>query len=190
MNKDKKFYREKYQGLRMTLLQEEIYNLSDKIFSLIKKIPLWDKRTFHVFMSSKEKKEVETTKILSYLYSLNKIVVTSKMLNNQNLAHLRIDQTTRFIENSYNILEPDSLKEIESTELDIVFIPLLCFDKQGNRLGYGGGYYDKFLSKTKNSVLKIGLSFFEPVELIEGINKFDIPLDMCVTPEKVYDFRT
>ena len=190
MNKDKKFYREKYQKLRKALLQEEIHNLSDKIFFLIKKIPISDKTTFHVFMSSKEKKEVETTKLLSYLYSLNKIVVTSKMLNNKNLLHLRIDQTTRFIENSYNILEPDSLKEVESAELDIVFIPLLCFDKQGNRLGYGGGYYDKFLSKTKNSVLKIGLSFFEPVEFIQGINKFDIPLDMCVTPEKVYDFRT
>ena len=81
MNKDKNFYREKYQELRKALLQEEIYNLSDKIVSLIKKIPIWDKRTFHVFMSSNEKKEVETVKLLSYLYSLNKIVVTSKILN-------------------------------------------------------------------------------------------------------------
>ena len=60
MNKNKKFYREKYQGLRLKLLQEEVYSLSDKIFSNIQKIPLWDKNSFHVFMSSNEKKEVET----------------------------------------------------------------------------------------------------------------------------------
>ena len=190
MNKNKKFYREKYQGLRLKLLQEEVYSLSDKIFSHIQKIPLWDKNSFHVFMSSNEKKEVETNKLLSYLYSLNKIVATSKMLNNQDLVHLHINNQTKFVENSYSILEPDSLQEIAPDEIDIIFIPLLCFDKQGNRVGYGGGYYDKFLANTKNSALKIGLSFFEPVELIGGINKFDVPLDMCVTPGKVYDFRT
>ena len=76
------------------------------------------------------------------------------------------------------------------SEIDVVFIPLLCFDKHGNRVGYGGGYYDKFLTKTKSSCLKIGLSFFEPVDFIQGINMNDIPLDMCVTPEKLYNFRT
>ncbi len=141
-------------------------------------------------MSSNEKKEVETNKLLSYLYSLNKIVATSKIIHNKDLIHLHITNQTKFVKNSYNILEPDSLQEIASDEIDIIFIPLLCFDKQGNRVGYGGGYYDKFLAKTKKSVLKIGLSFFEPVELIDGINKYDVPLDMCVTPEKAYDFRT
>ena len=189
MNKDKNFYRAKYQGLRVKLLQQEVYNLSEKIFSLIKKIPLREKNTFHVFMSSNQKKEVDTRKILSYLHSLNKIIATSKILPDKNLAHLRVDKKTSFIESSYNILEPDSSEEIPSAELDVIFVPLLCFDKQGNRVGYGGGYYDKFLSKTKNSVLKIGLSFFEPVDLINGINKLDVPLDMCITPEKVYDFR-
>ena len=69
------------------------------------------------------------------------------------------------------------------------YIPLLCFDKNGNKVGYGGGYYDKFLSKTENAVMKIGLSFFEPVDHIDGITELDVPLDICVTSEKVYDFR-
>ena len=120
---------------------------------------------------------------------LNKIVVTSKTLSNKNLIHVRINNKTNFIENSYKILEPDSSDEIASTELDVIFIPLLCFDMQGNRVGYGGGYYDRFLCNTKDSCVKIGLSFFEPVNLIEGINQFDVPLDLCVTPEGIYDFR-
>ena len=189
MIKNKKFYREKYQALRMKLLKEEIYDLSDKIFSILKTIPVWEKNTYHLFISSKQKNEVETKKILSYLYDLGKVVVTSKMLPDKKLIHLRVNQSTRFIQNDYNILEPDSSEEILPTDLDVVIIPLLCFDKNGNRVGYGGGYYDKFLSKTKNAVIKIGLSFFEPVDQIDGITKLDVPLDICVTSEKVYDFR-
>ena len=189
MNKDKNFYRIEYKGLRMELSKNEVSSLSDKIFSFIKKIPLWDKTTFHVFISSNKKKEVETKELLSYLYSLNKTVVTSKILANKNLIHVRINNTTNFIENSYKILEPDSSDEIASTELDVIFIPLLCFDTKGNRVGYGGGYYDRFLYNTKDSCIKIGVSFFEPVPLIKGTNKFDVPLDLCVTPEKLYDFR-
>ena len=72
MIKNKKFYREKYQALRMKLLKEEIYDLSDKIVSILKTIPVWEKNTYHLFISSKQKNEVETKKILSYLYDLGK----------------------------------------------------------------------------------------------------------------------
>ncbi len=188
MNKNKKFYREKYQGLRLKLLQEEVYSLSDKIFSHIQKIPLWDKNSFHVFMSSNEKKEVETNKLLSYLYSLNKIVATSKMLHNQDLVHLHINNQTKFVENSYSILEPDSLQEIASDEIDIIFIPLLCFDKQGNRLGYGGGYYDKFLNKylsLNKSILTIGVAFsFQKYNKLP-VSKFDVKLDYILTEKGI-----
>ena len=165
-------------------------SLSEKIFSFITTIPIWEKTTFHIFMSSDKRKEVETKEILTYLYSLNKIVATSKILPDKDLVHVLINKQTRFVENRFKILEPDSTQEILPAEIDVVFIPLLCFDKKGNRVGYGGGYYDKFLTKTKSSCLKIGLSFFEPVDFIQGINMNDIPLDMCVTPEKLYNFRT
>ena len=190
MNNDKKFYRTKFQAFRMKLLKNEIDSLSDKIFSLVKKLPIRKKEIFHLFISSEEKREVETKRILSYLYSLNKIVATSKILPDKDLVHILINKQTRFVENRFKILEPDSRQEILPAEIDVVFIPLLCFDKKGNRVGYGGGYYDRFLKKTSRSCLKIGLSFFEPVDFIEGMSKTDITLDMCVTPEKIYNFRT
>ena len=190
MNNNKKFYRTKFQALRMKLLKNEMDSLSDKIFSLVKNLPISKKETFHLFISSEEKREVETKKILYYLYSLNKIVATSKILPDKDLVHVLINKKTRFVENRFKILEPDSRQEILPAEIDVVFIPLLCFDKKGNRVGYGGGYYDKFLKKTSRSCLKIGLSFFEPVDFIQGISKTDITLDMCVTPEKLYNFRT
>ena len=190
MNNNKKFYRTKFQALRMKLLKNEMDSLSDKIFSLVKNLPIMKTEIFHLFISSEEKREVETKRILSYLYSLNKIVATSKILADKDLMHILINKKTRFLENRFKILEPDSTKEILPAEIDVVFIPLLCFDKKGNRVGYGGGYYDKFLKKTSISCLKIGLSFFEPVDFIEGISKTDITLDMCVTPEKLYNFRS
>ena len=190
MNNNKKFYRTKFQALRMKLLKNEMDSLSDKIFSLVKNLPISKKETFHLFISSEEKREVETKKILYYLYSLNKIVATSKILPDKDLVHVLINKKTRFVENRFKILEPDSRQEILPAEIDVVFIPLLCFDKHGNRVGYGGGYYDRFLKKTRRSCLKIGLSFFEPVDFIEGISITDIALDMCITPEKLYNFRT
>ena len=73
--------------------------------------------------------------------------------------------------------------------LDIIFIPLLAFDIEGHRVGYGKGYYDRFLKLTNNSTLKIGLSFFDPINKILDIDDNDVKLDYCVTPKQVHKFN-
>ena len=70
----------------------------------------------------------------------------------------------------------------------MVFVPLLAYDKQGNRVGYGKGFYDNFLSKCKPETIKIGLSFFPPEEKIKDVSESDVKLDFCVTPEEVFRF--
>jgi len=69
-----------------------------------------------------------------------------------------------------------------------VFVPLVVFDRKGNRAGYGKGYYDRFLMTCRPDCLKIGFSYFEPVELLEDKNQYDIPLNMCITPAGSYVF--
>ena len=64
----------------------------------------------------------------------------------------------------------------------------MAFDGKGNRIGYGKGFYDEFLKNCSKDTLKIGLSFFEAEAAIDGIEPHDIPLDYCVTPEKIYTF--
>jgi 5-formyltetrahydrofolate cyclo-ligase len=72
--------------------------------------------------------------------------------------------------------------------MDVVFVPLLAFDENGQRVGYGKGFYDRFLNECKEDVITVGLSFFEAEnELIEA-NATDVPLRYCVTPERVYEF--
>ena len=77
---------------------------------------------------------------------------------------------------------------IDEKEIDLVLVPLLCFDKKGFRVGYGKGFYDRFLSKCRSDVLKIGLSYFKPVEKIEDVRDFDVALDYCITPKGVWHF--
>jgi 5-formyltetrahydrofolate cyclo-ligase len=78
--------------------------------------------------------------------------------------------------------------EVPATKIDVVFVPLLAFDKKGHRVGYGKGFYDKFLSECKPETIKIGLSFFEPEELISDVFEDDVTLNYCVTPNGVYAF--
>ena len=104
------------------------------------------------------------------------------------INYLLTDQT-RIIKNQWNIPEPVDGIQIAAQQLDAVFIPLLALDKSGHRVGYGKGFYDRFLSRCKKDIIKIGVSFYGPVEEISDVYTSDIPLDYCVTPNRIYDFR-
>jgi 5-formyltetrahydrofolate cyclo-ligase len=69
----------------------------------------------------------------------------------------------------------------------MVLVPLLAFDRQGFRVGYGKGFYDRFLQNL--STLKIGLSFFDADEDIDDVHAYDIQLDQCITPNKIVTFN-
>ena len=84
--------------------------------------------------------------------------------------------------------EKEAFFEKYKTEDILIFVPLLAFDKFGNRVGYGKGFYDVFLSECRPDTLKIGFSFFEAEVEIEDVFEKDIKLDYCITPKAVYKF--
>lgn len=98
------------------------------------------------------------------------------------------DIDTPFEKRERNIHEPDGGHAIAAAEIDIVFVPLLAFDAGGYRVGYGKGFYDKFLASCREDCIKIGFSYFEPIARLEDRNNFDIPLDICITPQRLYVF--
>jgi 5-formyltetrahydrofolate cyclo-ligase len=55
-------------------------------------------------------------------------------------------------------------------------------------VGYGKGYYDRYLKRCAQDVVKIGFSYFDAIDAIEDINEFDVPLNYCITPMRVYEF--
>ena len=67
-------------------------------------------------------------------------------------------------------------------------MPLIIVDKIGNRVGYGKGYYDRFLINCDKKVIKVGLSFFDIIEKIEDTTYNDIRLNYCITPKKIIKF--
>jgi len=77
---------------------------------------------------------------------------------------------------------------VSESEIDLIFVPLLAFDETGNRVGYGKGFYDKFLTKCRPDAIKVGLSYFEAIDRISDSEQFDIPLNYCITPQRIYEF--
>ena len=181
--------RKKYKDLRSNLSLDEIDNFSITIANQLLQLPIWDKYFYHVFLSIVEFKEVNTEFILSILSGKDKHIVVSKSnFKTSTMNHFLLTDSTTIKTNTWNIPEPVEGIEIQPDKIDVVFIPLLAFDKLGNRVGYGKGYYDNFLAECKPETIKIGLSFFEAEELIQDMSERDIKLDYCVTPKEVYKF--
>ncbi len=185
----KKDLREQYRAKRASLSANETSDLSLEISNQLLQLPVWNFNYYHIFLSIVEKKEIDTNYILSILQGKDKNIILSKMIGNQDLLHFLLTDNTLIKKNKWNVPEPVDGIEINAKKIDVVFIPLLAFDKKGNRVGYGKGYYDKFLSSCKEDIIKIGLSFFEATaDTITDILPTDIALNYCITPKEIYSF--
>ena len=111
------------------------------------------------------------------------------MISNTTIQNILLQDNTLLKLNKFGVPEPESGLGINSRLVDVVFIPLLAYDIKGNRVGYGKGFYDRFLTKCKNDLLKVGLSFFPPENQIIKTNNNDIAIDICVTPNKIFKFK-
>ncbi len=178
----------KYKELRDTISPQKRLHLSLTIANKLLELPVWHSEYYHIFLPIVNKKEVDTSFILSILQGKDKNILLPKVDGKNTLKHFLLTDNTKLAANKWGIPEPIDGIEIDVTKIEVVFVPLLAFDKKGNRVGYGKGFYDTFLSSCKESVLKIGLSFFEAEDNIKDIIPEDISLDYCVTPDKTYSF--
>ncbi len=181
--------RTKYRTLRKGLTPEEVETQSLAIANRLLELPVWDKTYYHLFLSIEEQREVQTELVLHLLAGKDKEVVVARSdFESYEMQHYLLTDNTRLIKNEYGIPEPVDGLEVPDEKLDVIFIPLLAFDIFGNRLGYGKGFYDRFLAKCRPDVVKIGLSFFEATAEALPNTPNDILLDYCVTPKRVYQF--
>ena len=172
---------------RLELCEAEHEKLSFDIANMCLKLPIWDFEYYHLFLPIKSKAEIDTSLILTMLQGRDKQVIVPKV-RGKNLEHILLTDSTKIRINSWGIPEPDKGILIKPNQLDVVFTPLLSYDKSGHRVGYGNGFYDDFLANCKSEVIKVGLSFFKPVDQIEGIRCEDISLDYCVNPKEIINF--
>jgi 5-formyltetrahydrofolate cyclo-ligase len=186
---DKKTLRLKYKKLRENLSEDSIEEMSLQIANQALKLPIWDKTYYHIFLPISSKKEVNTEYVMHILQGKDKSIVVSKAdFSTGEMKHILLQENTVLKTTEYGIPEPVSGIEISSEILDVVFVPLLGYDKNGHRIGYGKGFYDRFLSKCSPNTIFVGLSFFEaePEIMVEAT---DIPLNFCITPKKTIEFK-
>lgn len=184
---DKTFLRSHYKKKRLSLTKQEVDHLSQRVCKQLDKLSIWRLKHYHIFISISKYNELDTSSIINKLKSEQKIIIVPKISNNE-LVHIAINDQTEFSINEYGIKEPNNGNHFIIENLDLIFIPLLAFDLEGHRVGYGKGYYDRFLKLTNKSSLKIGLSFFDPINKIQDIDDNDVKLDYCITPTQIHKF--
>lgn len=184
----KEILRKAYLKKRDLLSRETIKEYSLQISNKALRLAVWDFSFYHTYLPITKNNEVDTSYLLTVLQGKDKNIVVPKIGSSNHMENYMLLDNTHLKLNCWGIPEPVDGIKIEESKLEVVFIPLLAYDKEGNRVGYGKGYYDAFLSKCRPNVVKVGLSFFEPEERIEDIDNNDVPLDYCVTPNAIHTF--
>lgn len=145
----------------------------------------------HSFLSIDKNKEVNTWPLIAWLKSNGKQIVVSKCSTTSNeLSHYLFEDYKQLKESKYGIPEPQYGTEVLPKALNVVLVPLLVFDRKGQRVGYGAGYYDRFLAECSPDCIKVGLSLSPPLDEIPFAEAHDIPMDYCITPLGVYTFNS
>lgn len=176
-------------GYRKVLLEAEytIRNnrLNDQLLSFLNNEKF---RIIHTFIAIEKNREPNMQPIFDLLWEKDiKILVSKTNFEAKTLTHYFLNKDTLLEKNHLDISEPSGdAKQASLSALDAVFIPLLVADKEGFRIGYGGGYYDRLLSETK--AIKVGLSLSPPVDKIIQRDEWDVPLDYLITPYKTYNY--
>lgn len=183
----KKQIREKYKQLRKSLSNKD--ELSEQILNRLQDHFTIQNKRLSVFVPIENLNEIDTWKLLNQSENELYFCLPKMDPNSKELTHFLYESPEQLERNTWGILEPKDGKKIETDQLDIILVPLLAYDLMGNRIGYGGGYYDRFLAQCRTDAVKIGLSFFEPENSLPELEPTDIPLDFCINPRKIYEFK-
>jgi 5-formyltetrahydrofolate cyclo-ligase len=180
-----------YSEKRLQLTVAERNRFDDLLLIQFQKLVLPALHFVHTYLAVDSKNEFATDHILHFLeFQHPGIEFVIPRVNNRTrqLDNILHTDDLPFTKNSWGIAEPVNGEEVAAMQLDLVLVPLLAFDETGNRVGYGKGFYDKLLSKCRSDVIKVGFSYFEPIDKITDSNQFDIPLSYCVTAHRIYEF--
>ncbi|UKT63509.1 5-formyltetrahydrofolate cyclo-ligase [Pedobacter mucosus] len=173
---------------RLSISEKEYKSLNNGLINQFALLDFSGIKTVHIFLPIVEQNEPNTFLLIEWLannYPLIKIIVpkadfeTALMTNHEYVGKHDLKKSL------FNILEPQKAN-LHSGEIDMVVIPLLAFDKQGYRVGYGKGFYDRFLENI--NAQKIGLSLSNAIDQIEDVDEHDIRLDYCITPTETIKF--
>jgi len=187
---EKRELRKRYLAKMRSMSSAERVDLSKNITArLFADFDFSSFRVAHLFLSIDANNEVDTRPIIDRLRTeFPAIRVVVPRVGGNELETLVYDDATQLKLSEWNVREPVDDRFVATQSIDIVIVPLLAFDRRGYRVGYGKGFYDRFLKTCRDDCLKIGVSFFPPVENIADAHENDVRLDFCLTPSESYKF--
>lgn len=177
---NKKVLREKYKTIR-----EQTVNREEKSIAICNSVISNNvfKKSSVVALYANTSSEVITESLLDEALRSGKVVLYPKVCDKGVMKFYRVYEKMDLQEGKFGILEPSTEEEFEIDKIDLFIVPGLAFDKSMNRLGYGGGYYDRYLEGANG--IKVGLSFSS--QICEKLDTFphDVRLDYIVTEEEI-----
>lgn len=167
---------------RRALPAEELAARSERISeAFFGRFDLAGVRVLHIFLPITGKSEIDTTIIIGRLRGgFPDIRIAVPRIKGELLEAVEYRTETEIAVNAWGVPEPVGGKLTEPAGIDLVAVPLLCFDRSGHRVGYGKGFYDRFLARCRPDCLKVGLSLFPPVGRITDTDEHDVRLDETV----------
>lgn len=176
--------RNHYRALRKEFTPEQCIYYSQQVANNFLRNWSFKNKTIHCFLPIHRLKEIDTIPLVKRLKQNNTVCIPVSNFDKNNMTHKILDEHTQFQDNAYGIAEPVSGVDVDVKDIDVVIVPLLAVDQHGNRLGYGKGFYDRFLAECSPGTLFIGLTMFDIHDDLEP-NEYDIPLHYVVTPKGI-----
>ncbi|MBL7054519.1 5-formyltetrahydrofolate cyclo-ligase [Candidatus Woesearchaeota archaeon] len=173
---------------RNSLTEQEVKEKSKKIIGNLKALEEFQKAKNILFYVSVNN-EVDTHEIIKELLKAEEknIIVPYTMRGKPRIFLSKLKDFTELEPRSFGILEPKEkyIKGVDKGKLDLIIVPGIAFDKNGHRIGYGYGYYDRFLKTINEDTVKIGLAYkFQIIEKIPE-EEHDVPLNIIVMAKEI-----
>ena len=181
--------RQVFHKKRMELTESEKDKMEDLILIWFQSIGIQIPNIIMTFSPIKAKNEYDPNLVMAHCRCKNPAVrFFYPVVKGREMVACAVTDDSSFVSNTWGIQEPEETAEEDPKSIPLIFMPLLAFDEQGGRVGFGKGYYDKFLATCNKKIIKVGFSFFDPIPTIDNLDEHDIPLSYCITPNGVFEF--
>ncbi len=169
--------------------REDVKLFSDAIIQHLLGEFDWKDRLVNLFLPIQKHNEIDLNPLKVKIEGLGgQVCINRSDFETFELTPILWDEKLILQENKFGIPEPINGKALKLQDIDIVLVPLLAFTIEGHRLGYGKGFYDRFLSKTRPSCIHIGICHSDVPHQIDDISEKDIALGYLISPEGLRTF--